>query len=59
MVGTLETRAEQELRRVERPRRDDDRARAHRVPLTCAVDELDARRLSALEEHALDGRVRA
>ena len=41
----LETRAEQELRRVERPRRDDDRAGAHRLPLTRAVDDLDPRRL--------------
>ena len=57
--GALEARAEQELRRVERPRRDDDRARAHRPPLTRAVDELDPRRLAALDEHALDGRVRA
>ena len=54
----LEARAEQQLRRVECAGGDDDRAGANRVALTRAVDDLDAGRLTVLDQHALDGRIR-
>ena len=52
-------RAQQQLRRVQRPCRDDDRARVDAPQRTVAVDVLDARRLAVLDHDPLDARVRA
>ena len=57
--GILEAGPKEELRRVDRARCHDDRPGAHRLPRARRSDELDARRLAALDDHALDRRVGA
>ena len=51
--------AHQQLRRVERARSGDDRAGVGRAALAGGVDVLDPGRLAAVDQHALDRRVRA
>src|SRR5207253_8798714 len=57
--GALEGGAGQELRRVERAGGNDDGAGADGAARAVRVRVLDARRATVLDQHALDGGVRA
>ena len=54
-----QARAQEQLRRVQRPRRDDDRTRVDARDRSVQVDVLDALRLAVLDQDPVDARVGA